>query len=136
MAGRGTDDKMQPTSPCYSLQLPKLVPKASPASAGVDDGEMQACYVQLQKLVPTVPADTELSHVQLLQHVIDYILDLEVTLDYHDHHHHRRSPSDNHYHQTGTSATSTENVEGSTTKIRNTSSSSSASSLPQLVTQG
>lgn len=44
------------------------------------DDEMVACYRQLQKLVPTVPENGDLPTVQLLQHVIDYILDLELTL--------------------------------------------------------
>ena len=41
---------------------------------------MQACYVQLKHLVPTVPLNVELSRLQLLQHVIDYIVDLELAL--------------------------------------------------------
>ncbi|KAI0212641.1 hypothetical protein LSAT2_002440, partial [Lamellibrachia satsuma] len=44
--------------------------------------EMQACFHKLKQLVPTVPHDRKLSKVALLQHVIDYILDLEVTLDF------------------------------------------------------
>lgn len=43
---------------------------------------MQACFHKLKQLVPTVPHDRKLSKVALLQHVIDYILDLEVTLDF------------------------------------------------------
>ena len=41
------------------------------------ENEIQACYLQLQHLVPTIPVGCKLSRVQLLQHVIDYILDLE-----------------------------------------------------------
>lgn len=49
--------------------------------------EMQACFARLMQLVPTIPPDTtntgrRMSKVQLLQHVIDYILDLEHTLDF------------------------------------------------------
>ena len=43
---------------------------------------MQACFLKLKDLVPTLPHDKKVSKVQLLQHVIDYILDLEVTLDF------------------------------------------------------
>lgn len=43
--------------------------------------EMQACFHKLKDMVPTVPSNRKLSKVQLLQHVIDYILDLEVALD-------------------------------------------------------
>lgn len=45
------------------------------------DAEMQACFSKLKELVPTVPVDKKLSKCALLQHVIDYILDLELTLE-------------------------------------------------------
>jgi hypothetical protein len=50
----------------------------------VDDcaAEMQACFSKLKELVPSVPQDRRLSKTQLLQHVIDYILDLETALDF------------------------------------------------------
>jgi hypothetical protein len=44
---------------------------------------MQACFNKLKELVPTVPQHKRLNQVDLLQHVIDYILDLEITLDTH-----------------------------------------------------
>jgi len=47
---------------------------------GLELAAMQACYVQLKQLVPTVPLNAELSRLQLLQHVIDYIGDLELAL--------------------------------------------------------
>jgi len=43
--------------------------------------EMQECFQKLITLVPTIPRSNKISKVQLLQHVIDYILDLEVALD-------------------------------------------------------
>lgn len=44
---------------------------------------MSACFRRLKQLVPTVSdSSAHLSKVQLLQHVIDYILDLENTLDF------------------------------------------------------
>ncbi len=43
--------------------------------------EMEACFSKLKDLVPTVPQDRKLNKVQLMQHVIDYIMDLELTLD-------------------------------------------------------
>jgi hypothetical protein len=46
-----------------------------------ENTEMQQCFSKLKELVPSVPKDIKLSKTQLLQHVIDYILDLESTLD-------------------------------------------------------
>ena len=47
-----------------------------------DDNEMHDCFMKLKELVPTIAVDQKLSKVQLIQHVIDYIMDLEITLDY------------------------------------------------------
>lgn len=46
----------------------------------LDEGEMAACFLKLKEIVPTVPHGKKISKTQLLQHVIDYICDLEVTL--------------------------------------------------------
>jgi len=48
------------------------------------DAEMSACFSKLKDLVPTVPQNKRVSKTQLLQHVIDYILDLEIALDFDD----------------------------------------------------
>ena len=44
-------------------------------------GEMLEYFDQLAHLVPTLQQNEQVSHVQILQHVIDYILDLETELD-------------------------------------------------------
>lgn len=54
--------------------------EATPGDLELELAAMQACYVQLKHLVPTVPLNVELSSLQLLQHVIDYIVDLELAL--------------------------------------------------------
>jgi hypothetical protein len=50
------------------------------------DSEMAACFAQLQRLVPALTLrrlrGSKVTKVELLQHVIDYIVDLELTLDY------------------------------------------------------
>lgn len=43
---------------------------------------MRICFDSLQRLVPTVPNGARLNRVQLIQHVIDYIADLELILKY------------------------------------------------------
>ena len=45
-----------------------------------NEAEIQACFSKLKELVPTIPANKKISKTALLQHVIDYILDLELTL--------------------------------------------------------
>ena len=67
------------TKICVARRCPELGIR-TPTSVG--DTEMQACFHKLKQLVPTVPHDRKVSKVALLQHVIDYILDLEVTLDF------------------------------------------------------
>lgn len=57
-------------SDMYKLGKPKF-----------DEGEMAACFMKLRELVPSVPHGKKISKTQLLQHVIDYIYDLEVSLD-------------------------------------------------------
>jgi len=55
----------------YRISKPKM-----------DDGEMAACFLKLKELVPSIPHDRKISKTQLLQHVIDYIYDLELSLEY------------------------------------------------------
>ena len=48
-----------------------------------NEEEMATCFLKLKELVPSIPHNKKLTKVQLLQHVIDYIMDLELTLDCH-----------------------------------------------------
>ncbi|XP_038614249.1 DNA-binding protein inhibitor ID-3 [Tachyglossus aculeatus] len=43
--------------------------------------DMNGCYSRLRELVPGIPRGTALSQVEILQHVIDYILDLQGALE-------------------------------------------------------
>ncbi|KAM9444343.1 DNA-binding protein inhibitor ID-1 [Clarias gariepinus] len=43
--------------------------------------DMNSCYSKLKELVPTLPANKKASKVEILQHVIDYIWDLQVELN-------------------------------------------------------
>jgi len=105
---------------------------ATEATAGEMELElaaMQACYVQLKQLVPTVPLNAELSSLQLLQHVIDYIFDLELALhssasatssprQHHHQHQHpetspcRRTTIHNHVQQSSSTAAYTSSDDG------------------------
>uniref|UniRef100_A0A6I8NTW7 BHLH domain-containing protein n=1 Tax=Ornithorhynchus anatinus TaxID=9258 RepID=A0A6I8NTW7_ORNAN len=50
-------------------------PGTAPAPA---PGDMKGCYSRLKELVPTLPQDRRVSRVEILQHVIDYIWDLQL----------------------------------------------------------
>ncbi|XP_076440003.1 DNA-binding protein inhibitor ID-1-like [Babylonia areolata] len=55
--------------------------KTSPTKSDFDSTEMRACFSKLQELVPSINhRDGKIDKTELLQHVIDYILDLEDTL--------------------------------------------------------
>ncbi|XP_062857483.1 DNA-binding protein inhibitor ID-2b isoform X2 [Trichomycterus rosablanca] len=43
--------------------------------------DMNDCYSRLKELVPSLPQDRSVSNIEILQHVIDYILDLQIALD-------------------------------------------------------
>lgn len=62
----------------HSLHLLKATMKPKQETA-----EMRACFSKLKELVPTVPSDKKVSNTQLIQHVIDYIMDLESALEWH-----------------------------------------------------
>uniref|UniRef100_A0A8D0B5W0 Inhibitor of DNA binding 3 n=1 Tax=Salvator merianae TaxID=96440 RepID=A0A8D0B5W0_SALMN len=43
--------------------------------------DMNDCYSKLRELVPGIPQGTKVSQVEILQHVIDYIFDLQIVLE-------------------------------------------------------
>ncbi|NXY47236.1 ID2 inhibitor, partial [Ceuthmochares aereus] len=57
---------------------------------------MNDCYSKLKELVPSIPQNKKVSKMEILQHVIDYILDLQLALDSHPNivslHHQRPAP--------------------------------------------
>ncbi|XP_070589055.1 DNA-binding protein inhibitor ID-2 [Erythrolamprus reginae] len=56
---------------------------------------MNDCYSKLKELVPSIPQNKKVSKMEILQHVIDYILDLQIALDTHPSIvslHHQRPP--------------------------------------------
>lgn len=42
--------------------------------------DMNDCYSRLKQLVPSIPQNKSVSQVEILQHVIDYIFDLQIAL--------------------------------------------------------
>ncbi|XP_014663028.1 PREDICTED: DNA-binding protein inhibitor ID-2-like [Priapulus caudatus] len=50
---------------------------------GMELDEMTECFLHLREIVPTIPRDRKLSKVEILQHVIDYIVDLQLALEGH-----------------------------------------------------
>uniref|UniRef100_A0A3Q2FM92 DNA-binding protein inhibitor ID-4 n=1 Tax=Cyprinodon variegatus TaxID=28743 RepID=A0A3Q2FM92_CYPVA len=47
---------------------------------------MNDCYSKLKELVPSILQNKNVSKMEILQHVIDYILDLQIALDSSLHH--------------------------------------------------
>ncbi|XP_032817410.1 DNA-binding protein inhibitor ID-2-like [Petromyzon marinus] len=45
--------------------------------------DMKNCYSKLKELVPSIPQGRKVSQMEILQHVIDYILDLQLALETH-----------------------------------------------------
>lgn len=43
--------------------------------------DMNDCYSKLKELVPSIPQNKSVSQVEILQHVIDYIFDLQIALE-------------------------------------------------------
>ncbi|XP_070621041.1 DNA-binding protein inhibitor ID-3 [Erythrolamprus reginae] len=43
--------------------------------------DMNDCYSKLRELVPGIPQGSKVSQVEILQHVIDYIFDLQIVLE-------------------------------------------------------
>ena len=50
-------------------------------SCGPGPGDMKTCFAKLRALVPTIPHDRKISKTEFLQHVIDYIGDLQLALE-------------------------------------------------------
>lgn len=46
--------------------------------------DMNDCYSKLKELVPSIPQNKSVSQVEILQHVIDYIFDLQIALEAED----------------------------------------------------
>ncbi|NXK32894.1 ID1 inhibitor, partial [Piprites chloris] len=60
--------------------VPGVSPGAAEQAAAALLYDMKGCYSRLRALVPTLPRHRRVSKVELLQHVIDYIWDLQLAL--------------------------------------------------------
>ncbi|NP_001079757.1 DNA-binding protein inhibitor ID-3-B [Xenopus laevis] len=70
---------------CLSEQSLSIARGSSLKGAGIDETmgllyDMNGCYSKLKELVPGIPQGSKLSQVEILQHVIDYIFDLQIVL--------------------------------------------------------
>ncbi|XP_077147505.1 DNA-binding protein inhibitor ID-2 [Ranitomeya variabilis] len=95
---------MKAFSPVRSVRKSSLTEHSlgiSRSKTPVDDPmsllyNMNDCYSKLKELVPSIPQNKKVSKMEILQHVIDYILDLQIALDSHPSIvslHHPRLPS-------------------------------------------
>ncbi|XP_053557212.1 DNA-binding protein inhibitor ID-2 [Bombina bombina] len=80
---------MKAFSPVRSVRINSLTEHSiSRSKTPVDDPmsllyNMNDCYSKLKELVPSIPQNKKVSKMEILQHVIDYILDLQIALDSH-----------------------------------------------------
>ncbi|CAJ0948784.1 unnamed protein product [Ranitomeya imitator] len=82
---------MKAFSPVRSVRKSSLTEHSlgiSRSKTPVDDPmsllyNMNDCYSKLKELVPSIPQNKKVSKMEILQHVIDYILDLQIALDSH-----------------------------------------------------
>lgn len=58
--------------------------KASSKTSKAFNYTMHDCYERLKELVPTIPKNKKITRVEILQHVIDYIQDLQSALESHN----------------------------------------------------
>ncbi|KAH9281146.1 hypothetical protein ECG_06632 [Echinococcus granulosus] len=63
-----------------TLPAMKARPAARRKPRGCGGSAIDRCLVQLKRMVPTVRGHARIKKLELLQHVIDYIQDLELTL--------------------------------------------------------
>ncbi|XP_076834911.1 DNA-binding protein inhibitor ID-3 [Brachyhypopomus gauderio] len=71
---------------CYEavccVSEPSLaIPRGACEEPVVALADMNHCYSKLKELVPTIPPNKSVSQVEILQHVIDYIFDLQIALE-------------------------------------------------------
>ncbi|XP_062977334.1 DNA-binding protein inhibitor ID-1 [Elgaria multicarinata webbii] len=69
-------------SPPPPRALPLCPEQAAAAAAASLLMDMKGCYSRLAGLVPTLPRHRRVSKVEILQHVIDYIWDLQLELQH------------------------------------------------------
>ncbi|XP_063152884.1 DNA-binding protein inhibitor ID-1 [Candoia aspera] len=90
---KGAGGAGEPLPRCLSEQSVSLSPAGGPPPRGLPLGpeqaaaaaasllmDMKGCYSRLAALVPTLPRHRRVSKVEILQHVIDYIWDLQLEL--------------------------------------------------------
>lgn len=65
-----------------SIRWSRIRKHASQIKINTSPTEMKRCLSQLKRMVPTIERNKKIDQLELLQHVIDYIQDLESTLQY------------------------------------------------------
>ncbi|XP_019728223.1 DNA-binding protein inhibitor ID-3 [Hippocampus comes] len=65
----------------HSVAIGRTAKQQQHACVEVQAGDMNDCYSRLAALVPSIPRNKTVSQVEILQHVIDYIFDLQIALE-------------------------------------------------------
>ncbi|XP_022243323.1 protein extra-macrochaetae-like [Limulus polyphemus] len=71
------------SSNCYMKKTNNKINKFTKRDRDETSDEMRQLLYKLKELVPNMPKNRSLSMLAIIQHVIDYILDLQIALETH-----------------------------------------------------
>lgn len=74
---------MRSTTTNRVMKLRKTLSPSEARQRKLDREEMHSLLAKLKQLVPSIPKNRKMSKLQIIQHVIDYIFDLQMALESH-----------------------------------------------------
>ena len=73
----------RPVSPRKLQKSSSGVRKSRKCQESEDCDTMELLFAKLVQMIPNMPKDRKMSHLEILQHVIEYIQDLESQMEFH-----------------------------------------------------